>query len=78
MNSTLVQPDNSNCEPFSGDKLNRKEYGEKLIHLFKELPKGVIAIDGEWGNGKADTSSQSQAIDQIWKRVKVFIAKNLK
>jgi hypothetical protein len=52
MNSTLVQPDNSNCGPFSGDKLNRKEFGEKLVHLIKELPKGVIAIDGEWGNGK--------------------------
>ncbi|OYY21378.1 MULTISPECIES: P-loop NTPase fold protein [unclassified Polynucleobacter] len=44
----------SNIAPkaFTEDALDRQKLGESVYKLLQQLPKGVVAIDGEWGIGK--------------------------
>lgn len=37
---------------FADDALDRLKLGEGVYRLLQQLPKGVVAIDGEWGIGK--------------------------
>lgn len=37
---------------FTEDALDRQKLGESIYKLLQQLPKGVVAIDGEWGIGK--------------------------
>lgn len=37
---------------FADDALDRQKLGEGVYKLLQQLPKGVVAIDGEWGIGK--------------------------
>ena len=39
-------------KPYEGDALGRQQFSEGLTTVIRWLPKGVIAIDGEWGAGK--------------------------
>ena len=43
---------NAANKPYEGDALGRQQFAEGLIRMIRWLPKGVIAIDGEWGAGK--------------------------
>lgn len=38
---------------FHGDMLERKGFGESVYKLIQSLPRGVIALDGDWGIGKS-------------------------
>lgn len=37
---------------FADDALDRQKLGEGVYKLLQKLPKGVVAIDGDWGIGK--------------------------
>lgn len=39
--------------PYAKDALGRQPYAQNLIKLIERIPKGVIAIDGDWGVGKS-------------------------
>jgi tRNA A37 threonylcarbamoyladenosine biosynthesis protein TsaE len=43
---------NLTSKAFADDALDRQELGEGVYKLLQQLPKGVVAIDGEWGIGK--------------------------
>ena len=47
-NQAVAQP-----QPYANDALGRRQYAQNLTKLIDRLPKGVIAIDGEWGAGKS-------------------------
>lgn len=38
---------------FDGDMLERRAFGESIYKLIHSLPRGVIALDGDWGVGKS-------------------------
>ena len=44
--------DNVVTKAFADDALDRQKLGEGVYRLLHQLPKGVVAIDGEWGIGK--------------------------
>ncbi|MBU3562774.1 MULTISPECIES: P-loop NTPase fold protein [unclassified Polynucleobacter] len=43
---------NLNKAAFTDDALDRKKLAEGIYKLLEGLPKGVVAIDGDWGIGK--------------------------
>lgn len=56
---------NATVTAFSGDKLNRLDYGRGLFGFIEKLNSGVIAVDGEWGSGKSWLGANiKQAIDE--------------
>lgn len=60
-------------EPYANDALGRMEYAKGLSKLIYRIPKGVIAIDGDWGVGKSwfgaqlklDLDAQKQ-VGTVW------------
>ncbi len=60
--------------PYAKDALGRKPYAQNLIKLIERIPKGVIAIDGDWGVGKSWFGEQLKAdLDQQGKVRTVWI-----
>ena len=60
--------------PYEKDALGRKPYAQNLIKLIERIPKGVIAIDGDWGVGKSWFGEQLKAdLDQQGKVRTVWI-----
>jgi KAP family P-loop domain len=61
-------------QPYASDALGRKLYAQNLIKLIDRLPKGVIAIDGEWGAGKSWFGEQLKIdIDQQAKHSTIWL-----
>jgi KAP family P-loop domain len=59
---------------YYGDALGRASYAKKLTSLIERLPKGVIAIDGDWGVGKSWFGSRLKAdLDQQSKMGTIWI-----
>jgi hypothetical protein len=60
--------------PYAKDALGRKPYAQNLTRLIERIPKGVIAIDGDWGVGKSWFGEQLKAdLDQQGKVRTVWV-----